>query len=183
MYAFLIPLLIGFAFNAASAFTAFYSRHLGDGGGRVVCIIFRDILGIPGWVIGYALAVLSPSSLLFTPTLVSSVMAWFLLLAGVVIILAGRISIRWRAVAPSTRDTLVTDGIYAHIRHPIYSGLMLELIGLFLWLPKVTVLIACVLGLTWVLIQARLEEMDLVDRLPAYKVYMQQVPRFIPRQR
>ncbi len=183
MYAYLPPLLIGFTFNAVSAFTAFYSRHLGERGGRVACIIFRDILGIPVWVIGYALAVLSSSSLLFTRTLVSSVIAWFLLLAGVVIILAGRVSIRWRAVAPSTRDTLVTDGIYAHIRHPIYSGLALELIGLFLWLPTMDVFIACLLGLSWVLVQARLEEMDLVDRLPEYKDYMQRVPRFIPRLR
>jgi protein-S-isoprenylcysteine O-methyltransferase Ste14 len=183
MYTYLIPLLIGFTFNAASAFTTSYSRHLGERGGRVVCIILRDILGIPVWVVGYALAVLSLSSLLFTRTLVSSVMAWFLLLSGVAIILAGRVSIRWRAVAPSTRDTLVTYGLYAHIRHPIYSGLILELIGLFLWLPTVNVLIACLLGLTWVLIQAGLEEMDLVERLPEYKDYMQRVPRFIPRLR
>jgi protein-S-isoprenylcysteine O-methyltransferase Ste14 len=33
----------------------------------------------------------------------------------------------------------------------------------------------------WVMIQAKLEDMDLVERLPVYKVYMQRVPRFLPR--
>jgi protein-S-isoprenylcysteine O-methyltransferase Ste14 len=183
MFMYLIPLLVGFVFNSASTFTAFYSRHLGEGGGRLVCILLRDILGIPVWALGYAMAVLASSTMLFTPTLVSSVLAWLLLLAGVVIILAGLVSIRWRATAPSSRDTLVSQGIYAHIRHPLYSGMILELIGVFLWVPKLTVLVACVLGLIWVIIQARLEEMDLVDRLPAYNDYRRQVPRFIPRLR
>jgi hypothetical protein len=31
------------------------------------------------------------------------------------------------------------------------------------------------------MIQARLEEVDLVQRLPAYREYMEEVPRLIPR--
>jgi protein-S-isoprenylcysteine O-methyltransferase Ste14 len=81
------------------------------------------------------------------------------------------------------QDTLVTHGIYAHIRHPLYSGMLLELAGLLLWIPRVTVLIACLLGWLWVIVQARLEEMDLQQRLPAYREYMQRVPRFIPRRK
>ena len=72
-------------------------------------------------------------------------------------------------------------GLYAHIRHPLYSGMILELVGLFLWIPTLTVLMACMLGVVWVMIQARLEEMDLVKRLPAYREYMQRVPRFMPK--
>jgi protein-S-isoprenylcysteine O-methyltransferase Ste14 len=44
-------------------------------------------------------------------------------------------------------------------------------------------LVACSLGWIWVLIQARLEEADLLQRLPAYRQYMQGVPRFVPRLR
>ncbi|OGO63199.1 MAG: hypothetical protein A2029_10710 [Chloroflexi bacterium RBG_19FT_COMBO_47_9] len=89
-------------------------------------------------------------------------------------------SLRWRAVAPSVQDTLVTEGVYAYIRHPLYSGMILELTGLFLVIPTHTVLVACVLGLIWVMVQARLEEMDLAQRLPAYNEYIQRVPRFLP---
>jgi protein-S-isoprenylcysteine O-methyltransferase Ste14 len=91
------------------------------------------------------------------------------------------VSLRWRAVAPSVQDTLEVQGLYAHIRHPLYSGMILELIGLFLWVPTLSVLVACILGVMWVMVQARLEEMDLVERLPTYQEYKRRVPRFVPK--
>ena len=180
MFLYLIPLLMGFAFNSASAFTTYYSRRLGERGGRLVSTILRDILGIPVWAIGYVMAVRTPSSLLFNPTFITSALGWLLILAGGVIIIVGLMSLKWRAVAPSVQDTLVTQGVYAYIRHPLYSGMILELTGLFLVIPTHTVLVACVLGLIWVMVQARLEEMDLAQRLPAYNEYIQGVPRFLP---
>lgn len=183
MYLFLIPLLVGFIINSASTFTSFYSNHLGERGGRLASIILRDVLGIPVWAIGYGMAAFASTTQLFNPIYISLTLGWLLILAGVVIIFTGLVSIRWRAAAPSIQDTLVTQGIYAHIRHPLYSGMILELTGLFLWIPKISVLVACVLGVIWVIIQSRLEEMDLVERLPAYKEYMQRIPRFVPRLR
>ena len=183
MFSFLIPLLLGFSFNSASAFTTFYSRRFGERGGRLASIILRDVTGIPVWSIGFALAILADSPKFFNPVFISSTLAWLLILAGAVIILIGLLSIRWRAAAPSVQDSLVNHGVYAHIRHPLYSGMILELLGLFLWVPTLTVLVACFLGVLWVMLQARLEEMDLVQRLPNYKEYMQRVPRFIPRLR
>jgi len=180
MFLFLAPLLIGFTFNSASAFTSYYSRLLGERRGRIVCVILRDVLGIPVWGIGYIMAVRAPSAYLYKPTFFTSLLAWLLILAGGAIIIIGLVSIRWRAVAPSVQDTLVMQGTYAYIRHPLYSGMILELTGLFLYIPSITVLIACVLGLLWVMIQARLEEMDLVQRKPAYQEYMHQVPQFVP---
>jgi protein-S-isoprenylcysteine O-methyltransferase Ste14 len=141
------------------------------------------VVGIPVWAIGYAMAVLTPSYRLFNPNFTSTLLACLLLLSGATIIIAGLITIRGRALAPSVEDTLVTHGIYAHIRHPLYSGMILELVGLFLWVPTISVTVACILGAVWVMIQARLEEMDLVERLPAYKDYMQRVPRFVPKLR
>jgi protein-S-isoprenylcysteine O-methyltransferase Ste14 len=181
MFLFLVPLLLGFTFNAASAFTSYYSRLLGDRGGRIACVVLRDVLGIPVWTIGYIMAVRAPSTLLFNPVLFTSGLGWLLILTGGAIIITGFVSIRWRAVVPSVQDTLVMQGIYAYIRHPLYIGMSLELIGLFLLVPSITVLVGCVLGIVWVRIQARLEEIDLVQRMPAYQEYMQQVPRFVPK--
>lgn len=96
MYRFLIPLLIGFAFNWASAFTDFYSKRWGQRAGRLSSFVLRNILGIPVWVYGLALA-------------------------------------------------------------------------------------ACVLGWGYVFVQARLEEIVLLQRIPEYREYMLQVPRFFPR--
>jgi protein-S-isoprenylcysteine O-methyltransferase Ste14 len=180
MYLFLAPLLIGFTLNSASAFTTFYSHHFGDQAARLLCTILRNILGIPVWAIGYALAAMAPSSQLYTSSLFSSVLAWLLMISGGVTIIIGLWSLRGRAAAPSTHDTLVSHGLYAYIRHPLYSGMLLELTGLFSWVPTMPMLLACLLGVLWVLLQARLEELDLLQRLPSYREYMQRVPCFVP---
>ena len=181
MYLFLFPLLLGFFFNSASAFTTFYSRKFGEKAGRLVSMVLRDVVGIPVWAIGYALAARVNSPRFFNPVLVSSTLAWLLILAGGVTILVGLLSIRWRAAAPGLQDALVDHGIYSYIRHPLYCGMVLELLGLFLWVPTQAMLVACASGILWVMVKARLEEIDLLQRVPAYKDYMRRVPRFIPR--
>ena len=84
---------------------------------------------------------------------------------------------------PSARDSLVQEGLYARVRHPIHSGVFLELIGLFLLRPTRVVTLACAAGIAWVIIQTRFEEFDLLQRLPDYRPYMARVPRFLPRLR
>ena len=70
MFLFLIPLLVGFAFNWASAFTHFYSRRWGESSGRGTTFILRNILGIPIWALGIVLAMRESALSLFTPGLV-----------------------------------------------------------------------------------------------------------------
>ena len=149
MFWYLIPLLIGFSFNSASAFTTYFSRRLGERCGRLVCMVLRDVLGIPVWVIGYILAARAPSTLFFNRAVISSTLGWLLILAGAAIIFIGLLSLRWRAATPSVQDTLVRQGLYAHIRHPLYSGMVLELMGLTLLIPTLTILVACLLGVLW----------------------------------
>jgi protein-S-isoprenylcysteine O-methyltransferase Ste14 len=165
VYQFLIPLLLGFTFTSASVFTTYYSRMLGERGGRLVSIILRVILGIPLWVIGYIMAAQVDVATLFKPAPVTSALAWLSIVAGVAITVAGLVTIRGRAAAPSVTDTLVQQGIYAYIRHPLYSGVMLELVGLFFLSPTFPLLVACALGVIWVMLHARLEEID-GSRLP-----------------
>lgn len=183
MFWFLIPLITGFAFNSASAFTTFFSARLGERGGRRACIILRDVMGIPCWAAGYCLAALASFPNLFTPNLPILILAWLLIACGSLIIMIGLVSLRWKAAAPSIKDTLVMSGLYAHIRHPLYSGMLLQLAGVFLCLPHSGMLLACLIGVIWVLIQTKLEEIDLLQRSPAYKEYMQHVPPFVPRLR
>jgi protein-S-isoprenylcysteine O-methyltransferase Ste14 len=181
MWLFLFPLISGFIFNSLSAFTALFSRWWGERQGRVITAILRNILGIPVWVSGLAMAMRSHSPVVFITGLVTDGLAWCLLLAGSGIILWGLWAIRQRAAVPSIEDTLVTHGLYAHVRHPLYSGMFFQLIGVFTMSASLTALIACILGIFWIQAQARLEEIDLVQRLPGYSEYMQRVPRFIPR--
>lgn len=65
----------------------------------------------------------------------------------------------------------------------MHTGTMLEVVGIFLLVPTQAVAIACLLGIVWVIIQTKCEEYDLLQRLPEYREYMHQVPRFLPRLR
>lgn len=176
----LVLLVVGFAIDVASAFTTAFCLRWGERRGRQVTFVLRNVLGIPVWVIGFVLAVGASSPALFTPTLVTQIVAWLLLLAGSVIQVFALLSLRSRAAMPSTRDSLVEHGVYGWIRHPIYAGVLLEFAGVLLVKPTQTVVLACLMGLVWASIQARCEEFDLVERLPAYREYMRRVPRFLP---
>jgi protein-S-isoprenylcysteine O-methyltransferase Ste14 len=181
MLLFLIPLVLGFALGAASAFTTAFSRRWGERRGQQITFVLRNVLGIPLWVVGLGLAVRTRSPVVFSSTPVAEVLGWLLLAGGSAIQILALLALRWRAAAPSTQDSLVEHGPYGHIRHPIYAGLLLEFAGLVLVRPTRAAGLACVIGVAWVHIQARCEERDLLQRLPAYREYMKRVPRFLPR--
>jgi protein-S-isoprenylcysteine O-methyltransferase Ste14 len=181
MYFFLIPLLLGFAIAGASAFTAAYSRWWGEKGGALATSILRNLVGIPLWMVGFMLAWVQPATMIFNPGWAIKVPGWILLAVGMIPVIWGHLALGWRTHFPSIRDTLVRDGLYGQLRHPIYAGGLLEFVGLALLKPTSTVVLACALGFIWLIIEARLEEIDLVLRLPAYRQYMKEVPRFIPR--
>ncbi len=71
--------------------------------------------------------------------------------------------------------------LYACVRHPIYSGGILIAVSLALLKPTSATVLACGFGGVWLIIQARLERIDLVQRLPEYQEYLEQLPRFLPR--
>lgn len=174
-------MIIGFALVGASAFTSAYSRRWGEKGGQWATIILRNLLGIPLWVAGFVLAWLEPSPLLVNPNMTFKLIGLFLIISGSVPFIRGHIELGWRTHMPSVKDTLVRQGLYAYVRHPIYAGGFAILAGLALIRPTSAFVIACILGFIWLIIQARLEEIDLLQRMPDYKDYMKQAPRFLPR--
>ena len=178
---FLLPLLVGFFFNCMSAFTAIFCERLGQARGRALTFVLRNLLGIPVWTIGFALAARTSMPPVLGPSTARDAAAWTLIACGSAIILFALVSLRGKAAAPSPGDALVDYGLYAHVRHPIHSAMILEFVGLALLLPTPPVLVASIVGLGWLVVQSRLEEMDLCWRIPAYRGYMQRVPRFVPR--
>lgn len=79
----------------------------------------------------------------------------------------------------ANKHAVVSSGIYAYIRHPIYTGDILLLIGLELCLNSWLVLGVVVLAPV-VAAQAIREEKKLINALPDYKEYTRQTKRFIP---
>ena len=58
MFWFVMPLIVGFTSNAASAFTALHSEKFGKSKGSVFTFILRNITGIPLWAAGFVIAML-----------------------------------------------------------------------------------------------------------------------------
>ncbi len=75
--------------------------------------------------------------------------------------------------------TLVTGGIYRFIRHPIYVGDVLLLVGLELALNSWLV-VAVLVPLSVAVRQALAEELLLSRAFPGYDAYCRRTKRFIP---
>jgi protein-S-isoprenylcysteine O-methyltransferase Ste14 len=79
----------------------------------------------------------------------------------------------------ANEHAVVSQGIYGYIRHPIYTGDILLLLGLQLCLNSWLVL-GLVLLVPVVVVQTIKEEQKLVGALPEYADYIRRTKRFIP---
>lgn len=180
MFLFLIPLFLSFSCSIASAFTATYSQRIGQAGGQRVSAVLRNGLGMPLLAVAFILAARRPAPRWIPKSVWTDAAGWVLLATGAALIFWALAALRLRAAAPSLGDTLVRHGPYALVRHPLYDGVFFELAGAILVRPTWPVMVSCVLTGVWVMIQARVEERDLLQRIPDYQAYMKQVPRFFP---
>lgn len=87
----------------------------------------------------------------------------------------------WRiGIDTETRTELVTTGLFARSRNPIYFGMILGLAGLFLTTPYALTALFLILGYVLMQIQIRLEEVFLTkEHGQAYLNYKQKVQRLI----
>ncbi len=105
-------------------------------------------------------------------------------LFGLAVAVMGRLHLgdNWldiEAAGVKREQNTVAHGIYAYIRHPIYTGDLFLLLGLELALGSWLFLGVFVLALA-VLRQAVVEERKLMESLPGYASYCQRTRRFIP---
>jgi protein-S-isoprenylcysteine O-methyltransferase Ste14 len=149
--------------------------------------------GRPGW--GEAGAVLLPLGLLIEAAraalwpqprapwlLVAGLGAW---LPGLALVVAAQWQMgrSWRVgIDPQARPGLVTHGLYARTRNPIYAGMLLALIGFALVLPTLPAIALVAAAALCVHIQVRAEEGYLARTYgDEFAHYAARVGRFAPR--
>jgi protein-S-isoprenylcysteine O-methyltransferase Ste14 len=107
-----------------------------------------------------------------------------LLALGTTVNVVGRAELgrNWANQATIYEDqTLVVDGLYGVVRHPLYASLLWMLTGVSLVYLNYAALAATMLVfLPMVSARARLEEDMLTKRFPEYDNYRQRVGRFLP---
>lgn len=155
--------------------------------------LFSEMYGFPltvylltSWL-GDAYPVLNPFSHklghLWVVVLGGSDFAWALVMVlSLALMLMGYLLLSrgWQQVH-GTQGRMVTDGLYAFVRHPQYTGLFLLIAGFLVqWPTLVTVLMAPVLLYAYVRL-ARQEEGMMIERFGhIYTEYAERTPRFFP---
>ncbi len=111
------------------------------------------------------------------------VLAGIMLLGGIIV---GTISVvkLGKALTPNPIPRidghLETKGLYALVRHPIYSAVLLAMLGVVVWGAGVWHLVFYGLLLALLGVKARAEERLLLERYPEYEEYGSRVGRFVP---
>lgn len=82
---------------------------------------------------------------------------------------------------PRAGSELIQHGIYARVRHPLYTSVMLASAGWALIWQSGPAFAAAMTLIPFFNAKARREERWLRERFPGYPEYARRVPRFIPR--
>ncbi|MDB1087598.1 isoprenylcysteine carboxylmethyltransferase family protein [Streptomyces sp. ACA25] len=184
----------------ASAVVAFgvrsltHRRRTGDSG-------FRGISGGPGsveWWAGvlFVLALLAGAAapiaamagLSTLPGLGADALRWVglvLALAGTAATLAAQTNMgtSWRVgVDEQERTELVTDGLFTHVRNPVFTAMGLMAVGLALMVPNLVAVLFLVVLVAGLQLQVRVVEEPYLKRVHggAYLAYGSRAGRFLP---
>lgn len=115
----------------------------------------------------------------------------FVFFSGRIIAAAGPLVIIWASInlgrsispfpTPKEKGVLITDGIFKFIRHPIYSGFLLLLVGISISTGSLSRIVITLLAMIFFSIKASYEEEKLMKKYPEYFQYKERTGKFIPK--
>jgi len=116
---------------------------------------------------------------------VASLLGVVLLAGGFVWMIAGAAQLavgRSLSALPSPKDTatLIDTGVFAFVRHPMYSGAIWAVLGWGLWRQGLLVLAYAALLTVFFDRKASREERSLGERFPEYADYKRRVRKLVP---
>ena len=143
-----------------------------------------NVIGFTGICLLLYLQYITPSILLFNTDTTSLVFALLTGTIGFIIMIISIKNYDWKSFVGITDEkvyALVINGINKYVRHPLYSGTMLFVMGYFIWQPYAKNLILLVLMCIYLAIGILYEERKLVKIYgTAYTAYQQKVKKMIP---
>jgi len=112
-----------------------------------------------------------------------AILGWIFIACGTVItvVAQAQMGTAWRIGIDDRPTDLVANGLFALSRNPIFSGMILTLIGAVLIAPAVWSILFTPITILLIAVQTRFEEEHLVElHGEKYIAYAQQVGRFLP---
>lgn len=99
----------------------------------------------------------------------------------VTILGAGLIIAGWKKIYKAKTEDLVTYGVYASVRHPQYSGIVLAALGTFIHWPTLPTLLMLPILIIVYYRLARREEKEMEKKFgETYREYKRKTPMFLP---
>jgi protein-S-isoprenylcysteine O-methyltransferase Ste14 len=84
------------------------------------------------------------------------------------------------AAADEEEEEFVTSGIFHRVRHPIYGGLLLAILGLTLVYASPTALVMVILMAALFYAKSLSDDVRMIRRFPEYLPYATRTRRFVP---
>ena len=140
------------------------------------------------YFVAWALGIQLPAGLLWGHTLQQNIGYWGMYIGfGMNIVGGALIYYGWKAVykrywkSDEGEGKLVTDGVYAYVRHPQYTGFMLMTLGLLVHWATIPLLVMWPLLILQYYRLAKREEDEMIEEFgDEYLEYMGRTPRFFP---
>ena len=134
------------------------------------------------YIVSVTLGYLEPS---FPPTLLQIAIGYSLYLSGSIIVLVSQhqMGTAWRiGVNADEKTELVTSGLFEHVRNPIYTGLFIGSVGLWLISPSMLFMLGLLsLYVAVELFVRSVEEPYLLEQFGAeYEEWYNSTPRYLP---
>lgn len=187
----LVAFYVSHSFLAANAFKD-YVKYLSPSVFRHYRLLYSIVSTVLFGVIIYWFLYQHEYTFIFFPSDTSKAAGVTLLSAGVLLAaysisryglleFVGFDSITKKNTNPISNVALNTSGLNAIVRHPIYSGILLALLGLLLMIPTFMTLAGILVSLLYLEIGIRLEEKKLIQEFgDSYLQYRKAVKKVIP---
>jgi protein-S-isoprenylcysteine O-methyltransferase Ste14 len=126
---------------------------------------------------------LAPGPRLFTVEAPLLIAGSLLCAIGILLLISAIVALRHAIQVdpePKPGAELVQSGVYRRFRHPIYTAMLLLVVGLCLRNGALAVAIAGAVVIAFLAIKVRVEERFLAARYPAYEAYRRRTWGLIP---